>query len=236
VKIAAYVPIKLNSQRLPNKNILDLGGHRMCSYILHTLLASTGIASVSVFCSTMSVLRYVPDGVELVQRDPSLDRDEVKGLQLFQAFARAVEADYYLLGHTTAPFISKNTVEAVIAAVRDGGHDSAFTAQKVQTYAWYDRTPINYVPTDMARTQDTKPIMIESSGLYLYSRSLILEGNRRIGSNPGIVDLGYPECIDVDTLEDFRLAENTSINFRFPMTGTPNKVSLFTQATDEHPF
>ncbi|UYO00448.1 MAG: acylneuraminate cytidylyltransferase family protein [Devosia sp.] len=216
MKIAAFVPIKLNSQRLPSKNILDLGGHPMCSYILNTLLASRGIDSVSVFCSSPAILKYVPDGVGLELRDAALDRDEVKGLQLFQGFANAVEADYYLLGHATAPFISVETVEKVIAAVREGRHDSAFTAQKVQTYAWYDSRPINYSPTDMARTQDTKPILIESSGIYLYSRDLILNGHRRIGDNPGIIELGYPECIDVDTLEDFRLAEKYVEQLPFP--------------------
>ena len=207
MKIAGFITIKMNSQRLPNKNILDLGGHPMCSYILNTLLAVDRLSSVSVFCSTDRIMRYVPEGVELVLRNPDLDGNEVKGLDLFQSFAHAVEADYYLLGHATAPFLSTRSVETAISAVESGVYDSAFTAQRVQTYAWYGDKPINYNPADMARTQDTQPILVESSGIYLYSRDLILNRRRRIGDRPFIVEIGYPECIDVDTLEEFRLAE-----------------------------
>lgn len=207
MNIAGFITIKMNSQRLPNKNILDLGGHPMCSYILNTLLSVDRLNSVSVFCSTDRIMRYVPDGVQLVLRDQSLDGDEVKGLDLFQAFARAVEADYYLLGHATAPFLNPRSLEAAISAVESGVYDSAFTAQRIQTYAWFGQQPINYNPSDMARTQDTQPILVESSGIYLFSRDLILNHRRRIGDRPFIVEVGYPECIDVDTFEDFRLAE-----------------------------
>lgn len=207
MNIAGFITIKMNSQRLPNKNILDLGGHPMCSYILNTLLSTDRLNSVSVFCSSDRIMRYVPDGVSLVLRDPALDADEIKGLDLFQAFARAVEADYYLLGHATAPFMTSRSVEAAISAVESGVYDSAFTAQRIQTYSWFGQSPINYNPVDMARTQDIQPILVESSGIYLFSRDLILNHRRRIGDRPFIVEVGHPECIDVDTLADFRLAE-----------------------------
>ena len=207
MNIAGFITIKMNSQRLPNKNILDLGGHPMCSYILNTLLSTDRLHSVSVFCSSDRIMRYVPDGVNLVLRDAALDADEVKGLDLFQAFARTIEADYYLLGHATAPFMTSRSVEAAISAVESGVYDSAFTAQRIQTYSWFGQSPINYNPVDMARTQDIQPILVESSGIYLFSRDLILNHSRRIGDRPFIVEVGHPECIDVDTLADFRLAE-----------------------------
>ena len=207
MSIAGFITIKMNSQRLPNKNILDLGGHPMCSYILNTLLSTDRLNSVSVFCSSDRIMRYVPDGVNLVLRDAALDADEVKGLDLFQAFARTIEADYYLLGHATAPFMTSRSVEAAISAVESGVYDSAFTAQRIQTYSWFGQSPINYNPVDMARTQDIQPILVESSGIYLFSRDLILNHRRRIGDRPFIVEVGHPECIDVDTLADFRLAE-----------------------------
>ena len=37
MSVAALVPIKTNSRRLPNKNFLQLGGEPMCSHIFNTL-------------------------------------------------------------------------------------------------------------------------------------------------------------------------------------------------------
>lgn len=38
MKVVALVPIKLNSQRLPHKNILPIAGHPLCWHIVNSLL------------------------------------------------------------------------------------------------------------------------------------------------------------------------------------------------------
>ena len=58
MKTVALVPIKLNSQRLPHKNILPLAGHPLCYHILDTLLKTHGIDEVYVYCSDESVKNY----------------------------------------------------------------------------------------------------------------------------------------------------------------------------------
>ena len=50
-KVVAFVPIKLNSQRLPHKNILPLGNQPLSWYIFNTLLNIENIDEVCVFCS-----------------------------------------------------------------------------------------------------------------------------------------------------------------------------------------
>lgn len=37
MKVVAFVPIKLNSQRLPGKNIMPLNGRPTCDYIFETI-------------------------------------------------------------------------------------------------------------------------------------------------------------------------------------------------------
>lgn len=38
MKTVALVPIKLNSQRLPHKNILPIAGRSLCWHLINTLL------------------------------------------------------------------------------------------------------------------------------------------------------------------------------------------------------
>ena len=57
----------------------------------------------------------------------------------------------------------------------------------------------------MPRTQDITPVMIETSGFYIFTKSLINEG-RRIGDNPYIEELDYVQSIDIDNKEDYDLA------------------------------
>ena len=65
---------------------------------------------------------------------------------------------------------------------------------------------MNYNPNDPPRTQDIKPIYIETSAFYLFSKELFLTTSRRIGYNP-FVELDYKESIDIDTKDDFELAK-----------------------------
>ena len=58
MRTIAFVPIKLNSQRLPGKNILPIGGHPLCWHIVNTLLRVKGIDEVYVYCSDESVMQY----------------------------------------------------------------------------------------------------------------------------------------------------------------------------------
>ena len=37
MKVVSFIPIKLNNQRLPGKNLMDLNGKPMCDYIFQTV-------------------------------------------------------------------------------------------------------------------------------------------------------------------------------------------------------
>jgi CMP-N-acetylneuraminic acid synthetase len=207
MNIEAFVAIRLNSKRLKDKNILEIGGKPLCWHILARLLACPALGRVSVFCSTEQIMDYVPRGVNFVPRDQGLDGDEVRGLELFSAFAETVPSDYYLLAHATAPFTRVETVEMAVQKMQDPAYDSVFSAAKAHTYAWYRNEPINYEPSSMARTQEIHPILLENSGIYLYSRELMLKDHRRIGFRPYIIEVDMPESIDIDNKHDFDVAQ-----------------------------
>ncbi len=55
MKTVALIPIKLNLQRLPHKNILPIAGHPLCWHIVNTLLQVKDIDEVYIFCSDEAV-------------------------------------------------------------------------------------------------------------------------------------------------------------------------------------
>ena len=68
MKVVSFVPIKMNSQRLPHKNILPLGEHAMCWYIFSELLKCENIDEVYVYCSDSAIVDYIPQGVHFLER------------------------------------------------------------------------------------------------------------------------------------------------------------------------
>ncbi len=206
MKIVAFVPIKLNSQRLPNKNILPIAGHPLCWHIVNSLLKTRGIDEVYVYCSDYKILEYLPDGVILKIREKSLDADNIKGFDIYSSFINKVDADIYILAHTTSPFIKPSSIENALFHIINGDNDSAFSAERINTFAWYLGKPINYNINDVPRTQDLEPIWKETSAFFIFKKDLFINHRRRIGFYPYIQEVTGIEAIDIDERKDYELA------------------------------
>lgn len=210
MKVVAFTPIKLNSQRIPNKNTRLIGDKPMCSYIVDTLLSVPHIDETYVFCSDESVKNYVSDDAIFLQRDSYLDGNEVKGFEIYKAFIEQVDADIYVLAHTTSPFISVESIKTGLEKVINEDYDSAFSAKKIQTFSWFNGKPLNYDFTDVPRTQDIEPIYVETSGFYIFKKEIFTEHGRRIGFKPYLQSVTDIEAIDIDEPQDFEFASLVS--------------------------
>lgn len=206
MKIVAFVPIKLNNQRLPGKNLLPLGGKPMCRRIFEALLEVEGLDEVIAYCSDEALIPYLPDGVRFLQRPQALDGDLVKGAEIYASFLSDAEADAYVLAHATSPFVRPESIQRGVDALLSGGHDSAFAAQRAQTFAWFRGEPLNYSLDDVPRTQDIEPVWVETSAFYAFRREVFEQGRRRIGDSPLIVEVDGMEAVDVDEPADYELA------------------------------
>lgn len=207
MKIVAFVPIKLNNQRLPGKNLLPLGGKPMCRRIFEALLEVEGLDEVVAYCSDEALIPYLPDGARFLRRPEALDGDLVKGAEIYASFLSDVEADAYVLAHATSPFVRPESIQRGVDAILSGGHDSAFAAQRVQTFAWFRGEPLNYSLDDVPRTQDIEPVWVETSAFYAFRREVFERGGRRIGDSPLIVEVDGMEAVDVDEPADYELAK-----------------------------
>lgn len=208
MKTVAVVPMKLNNTRLPQKNTKPFtNGRPLCCYILKTLLSIDKIDEVFVYCSNEKICDFIPSGVKYLKRSASLDTDTTSMNEVLSAFANDVFADVYVMTHTTAPFISAESIEKGIDAVLSGMNDSAFAAKKLQDFLWKNGTPFNYSLENIPRTQDLEPLYQETSGFYIYERHVITELGRRIGQSPFIVEVNEIEAVDIDEKEDFEIAD-----------------------------
>lgn len=207
MKTIAFVPIRLNSKRVVGKNLKMLGDKPLMCYILDTLASVKGIDEVYVYCSQESVKKYLPKGVQFLKRPEFLDRDETLGKEIYEEFTKTIDADVYVLAHTTSPFMKKETVENALDMVMNGGYDSAFSCEKVQTFTWYDGKPLNYDLKEIPRTQTIEPVYVETSAFFMFKRDIWKVHKQRIGFKPYMAEVNKIEGVDIDWPEDFEFAE-----------------------------
>lgn len=211
MKIVAFVPIKLNSERVPQKNIRQFhNGKPLIEYILSTLVSVKELDEIYVYCSSEQIFDYLPQGVKFLKRDPYYDLSSTSFNEVLESFAEKIEADYYVLTHATAPFLSAKSISAAINAVTTQEYDSAFSVMELKEFVWKNGTPLNYSLDAIPRTQDLEDMYTETCGLYVYSRELILKKHRRIGDCPYLLPISKIEACDINTEEDFFIADAIS--------------------------
>lgn len=208
MKVVALVPIKLNSERLPLKNIRSFtNGKPLIYYILNTLNHVKNVDEIYVYCSDSKIIDYLPSGVKFLKRDVYYDLSTTSFNKVLLSFAELVEADVYVLTHATAPFMTVESIEKGIDSVKSGAFDSALSVKRVQEFLWKDGRPFNYELDYIPRTQDLDVLYEETCGLYVYLREIILQNKRRIGNKPYLLEVSKIEATDINDELDFKIAD-----------------------------
>ena len=207
MKTVAFVPIRLNSKRVVGKNLKMLGDKPLMCYVLETLAKVKGVDEVYCYCSTEEVIKYLPEEVKFLKRPEFLDRDETLGKEIYEEFTKTIDADVYILAHTTSPFMKKETFDNALHKIINEDYDSAFSAEKIQTFAWYKGKTLNYDLKEIPRTQTIEPVYVETSAFFMFKRDVWKVHKQRIGFKPYMALVDKIEGVDIDWPEDFEFAE-----------------------------
>ena len=210
MKTTLFMPIKLNNERTPGKNIKCFDdGTPLLQVPLHTALKAKAdgyVDRIIVFCSKKEIKNYIPEGIEFLQRPDYLDQQKIRCADIIETFIRMVESDIYVMYHATSPFITKEHLTECIEAVKTGNYDSAFAAKKLQNFIWFDGKPLNFTLDCAPRTQDMKPYFCELSSPYVFTKAVFDKYHGRTGIKPFICECSEIESVDIDYPEDFLLA------------------------------
>lgn len=211
MKIVAFIPIKLNNERLPGKNTMLLNGRPTCDYIFETISNIDIIDEKYVYCSDEAILPYIKPysekGLKFLKRDNYLDGFQIKGLEIIEKFVNDIDADIYVLTHVTQPFTKPESIIKALDKVIIGEYDSSFSAVTLQDYMWKNGKPLNYDIKNIVRTQDLQPIYMETGAFFIFKKEVFTKLGQRIGNNPYIYEIDQFEAVDIDTVEDFEFAK-----------------------------
>lgn len=217
--LVALLPMKANSERVTFKNFRSFAGKPLFRWVLDTLLSFELVDRVVINTDARALLvdHGLHDGdvdgrVIVRDRKPEICGDFVSMNLVLEDDIRAIESDVYLMTHTTNPLLTAETLRAAYTKYRDakstGGADSLFTVNRVQTRFYRaDGSAVNHEPSVLIRTQDLEPWFEENSNLYIFSRDSFARTNARIGNHPVMYEMPAVESIDIDTIQQWELAE-----------------------------
>lgn len=213
MKVSAFIPYWLDYEVEmfgKHKNLKKVGGKYLINYSINLLNSVQEINDVIVFCSDESIHTYIDKKLKykFIKRDKCLDATDVSIDMIIKSFLEINDSDIIVLLHPNSPFLSSETISDCLQQVISGKFDSSFTAYSFQKLAWFENKPLNYsLNEETPNLKSLEPVIIEQSSLYVFNRKSFSINNKRIGNTPYIKNINHFEGLEVESDEDFEIAE-----------------------------
>ncbi|MDO6746295.1 acylneuraminate cytidylyltransferase family protein [Gilvimarinus sp. 1_MG-2023] len=216
MNITALLPMKGNSERVPNKNMKPFGGKPLYHAIFKTLAASRFIDFIAINTDSDIIAEDAREAfgekVKIIDRPESIQGDFVSMNDIIKYDLTQLDSTHFIQTHSTNPLLLSDTLDEGIQFYFDSlgqDCDSVFSVTRLQARL-YDKgcKPINHNPNELRRTQDLDPLFEENSNFYIFSREAFAKADeKRIGLRPKLFEVNKLEAVDIDEPEDFVLAE-----------------------------
>lgn len=209
--IAALVPMRHHSQRVPEKNFRILAGKPLYHHILTTLQDVPELDAIYVDTDSPVIsegIRKSFPSINVIDRPEDLRADEISMNRIIAHDVSVIGADLYLQTHSTNPLLLAGTLSSAIREFQDrrSEFDSLFSVTRLQTRLYDQKgNALNHDPGELIQTQDLAPLYEENSCIYLFTENGLKVNGHRIGSSPFMYEISAEEAWDIDTPLDFEI-------------------------------
>ena len=122
-KIVALLPMKVNSVRVPQKNFRSFNGKPLFRWILDTLLSLEEIDQIVINTDARKKLAShgLRDSERIIIRDRpnSICGDDISMNLILSDDIQNINADIFLMTHTTNPLLSADTIRKALKTFID---------------------------------------------------------------------------------------------------------------------
>jgi len=221
MKVIAMIPARMGSQRVKEKNIRLLNKIPLISHIVQSAVESDVFDDIYIN-SESNVFKDIADyhKVKFYQRPLHLASNSATNDDFVLDFMMNVEGDILIQLLATSPFISSQEIRDFVRQFKEENLETLISVKNEQIECVFRGEAINFNQKGQTLpSQDLEPIQAYACGImgWSYKRfvSNMTEYNSGYHGGDGLV--GYFELkglskIDIDTEEDFELAEHIAVS------------------------
>jgi len=222
-KCCAVIPARAGSKGIPGKNIKLLNGKPLLQYTIDSIVDAGCFDQIIVTSDSHEILSVASDlGVDThlrVEPDESNDvvMPDVPTIACLESIPIDVRPEFTFMLHCTSPFVKAESYRNAYKALLENPDATVFAAHEVHVFLWQESSspvdkniwlPINHPFYERIGRQYAKHQQVNELGaFYGFRTSSFIEAKHRFFSQALPVLLENDEVIDIDTYEDWALAE-----------------------------
>lgn len=220
-KIVAMIPARLGSKRIPKKNIRYMGDKPLIQYPIDLAKDSGRFDSVWVNTESKELGQIAEKmGIQFHQRPDELANDQATNREFTYEFLQKHECDYVVMINPTSPLLRKETMDKFLDYVEENDFDTILSVISEKEETFYKGKPLNFTFDKKINSQLLEPIETVCWALTAWKRETFIKLqesgiNPVFGGEVGRFSIPKDESCDLDTLEDWNIAEgmlNSRIN------------------------
>lgn len=214
-RIVAIIPARGGSKGIPRKNIRMLNGKPLISYTIKTCQSFRYVDEVVVSTDDDEIAEISKlYGAKVVKRPDELGKDNVTlDPVIFDAVNRleteeGAKYDYVITVQPTSPLLSRETLDAAVEECILKDYDTII-ASKEERHLYWKKTENGFEPmySERKNRQELEPIYRETGAFVITKREFVREDSR-FGKNIYLFVVPEGESVDIDSREDWWIAEN----------------------------
>ncbi len=212
-RMIAMIPARLGSKRIPKKNLRYLGGKPLVQYPIDLALQIPEFESVWVNTESKELGKAIESmGAKFHRRPEEFSRDNCTNREFTYHFMCNHECDYVIMVNSTSPLLRLETIKSFVEFVNENDYDTVLSVVSEKAESFYEGKPLNFDINNKVNSQMLKPIDKTVWALTAWKRDtfMSIEQNGKcpvFGGKLGTFEIPKDESCDLDTEEDWRIAE-----------------------------
>ncbi|MFJ8084753.1 cytidylyltransferase domain-containing protein [Streptomyces sp. NPDC096205] len=218
-RVLAVIPARGGSKGVPAKNLAPVGGVPLVARAVRECLAARLVTDVVVSTDDHAIAAAAREaGAEVVLRPAAIAGDTATSEAAVLHAMDAHEAlhgspvDVVLLVQCTSPFVVREDVDGVAAAVVEAGADTAVTVAPFHGFVWRDREDldggvgVNHDKAYRPRRQDRPQDYLETGAAYAMDAAGFRTHGHRFFGRTALVRTDPARVLEIDDPHDLARA------------------------------
>ncbi|WP_208558897.1 cytidylyltransferase domain-containing protein [Marinilactibacillus kalidii] len=215
MNILAVIPARGGSKGIPRKNVRFLAGTPLIGYAINNALDSSYSIDVCVSTDDVEIERVALNyGADVVNRTESLSSDAITlDPVIYDAFKKMSELknknyDYVVTLQATSPLLTVEVLDKALKECIENDYDTMLSAVNQAHLYWEMNEKGKFVPGYAERlNRQYLPKRFVETGAFLITKAQCMRPDARIGTNVSVFEVPSWQSIDIDTAEDWWIAE-----------------------------
>ena len=215
--VLAIIPARGGSKRLPNKNILDIGGKPMISWTIEASLKSKYIDQVYVSSEDENIIQISTNsGSKIIKRPEILANDEASTLSVLNHAISKIDTqfEYIILLQPTSPLRNHVHIdEALELIIKEKANAVISVCKTNHSPQWSNMLPENgnmdnFIDQKIKdkRSQDLDQYYRINGAIYIYKINELIDQQTLFLNKKTFAYVMERNCsVDIDTRIDFEL-------------------------------